>query len=285
MKTVRTIQKEFYGDTSRWFIATVVNSSPPYGLEGRVKVRIHGVHSPNTLDIPEKDLPWAQVITPATEAGVSGLGRTPKLTTGALVFGFFVDGLSSQVPLIIGSLSKSEFPTDIQSRFTYDKLSLDRQPYQFPILTSDVADASIKKDFRRSESMRFFVDNGYTLEQAAGITGNLEHASGLDPDGNGLGDWNDIRLAKLLTFSRNFIQATGKSEDDLSKSFGVQLRFVLFELTGEKNIANGKLLRSRKIEGDDGSSIIMKKYYIDNFDPVDTDDVLKLCIKAKREVA
>ena len=28
---------EYYGDNTRWFIATVVNSTPPVGYEGRSK--------------------------------------------------------------------------------------------------------------------------------------------------------------------------------------------------------------------------------------------------------
>ena len=57
MAVLRPIQKEFYGDDYRWFFGTVVNSHPPSVLEGRVKVRIYGVHSESTENIPEKDLP------------------------------------------------------------------------------------------------------------------------------------------------------------------------------------------------------------------------------------
>ena len=34
----RPILSEFYGDNTRWFVATVVDASPPYGYEGRVKI-------------------------------------------------------------------------------------------------------------------------------------------------------------------------------------------------------------------------------------------------------
>ena len=43
------IQSEFYGDNVRWFIATVIDASPPFGFEGRVKIRVHGLHSRNIL--------------------------------------------------------------------------------------------------------------------------------------------------------------------------------------------------------------------------------------------
>ena len=61
MNILTPIQKEFYGDDIRWFFGTCINAHPPAGLEGRVKVRVNGVHSASTADIPERDLPWAQV--------------------------------------------------------------------------------------------------------------------------------------------------------------------------------------------------------------------------------
>ena len=73
----RPILSEFYGDNTRWFVATVVDASPPYGYEGRVKIRVHGLHTEDTRLIPQNDLPWAQCMIPTTEGGVSGIGRNP----------------------------------------------------------------------------------------------------------------------------------------------------------------------------------------------------------------
>ena len=81
------------------------------GFEGRFKIRIHGLHSPSTVDIPEADLPWAQCVLPTTEGGVSGIGKMPQLMPNALVFGMFMDGKHSQTPLILGSIPHVEFPT------------------------------------------------------------------------------------------------------------------------------------------------------------------------------
>ena len=80
---MRTINREFYGDDVRWFMANVVDGSPPYGLEGRVQIRIHGIHSSDVNAIPQKDLPWAQVMIPGDTYGVSGLGTSPMLQPGA----------------------------------------------------------------------------------------------------------------------------------------------------------------------------------------------------------
>ena len=99
--------KDFYGDQTRWFVGTVVNINDPLEL-GRVKIRIYGVHSDNKVDIPDIDLPWAQVITPITEGGVRGLGGILGVKQDAQVFGLFLDGPNSQMPLILGSMPKFE---------------------------------------------------------------------------------------------------------------------------------------------------------------------------------
>lgn len=96
---------DFYGDQTRWFIGRVVSLADPLKL-GRIKVRIFGVHSENTLDIPDDDLPWAQIVAPITEGGTSGLGSILGIQVDANVFGIFLDGTNSQLPLVVGSLPK-----------------------------------------------------------------------------------------------------------------------------------------------------------------------------------
>ena len=80
----------YYGDTIRWFIGVVVSNNDPLKLD-RVKVRIHGVHTEDTLAIPDEDLPWAQVNIPVTEDGSSGLGGNSRLKNRAQVFGIFLE--------------------------------------------------------------------------------------------------------------------------------------------------------------------------------------------------
>lgn len=96
---------DFYGDQTRWFVGRVVSLSDPLQL-GRVKVRIFGIHSENTIDIPDEDLPWAQIVTPITEGGTTGLGNILGIQLESNVFGIFLDGMHSQLPLVIGSLPK-----------------------------------------------------------------------------------------------------------------------------------------------------------------------------------
>jgi len=67
---------------------------------GRVRVRIHGIHSENKQYIATPDLPWAQVLLPTTTAGLSRIGTQHGLIEGSTVFGFFRDGKTRQDPVI-----------------------------------------------------------------------------------------------------------------------------------------------------------------------------------------
>ena len=107
-------QIEFYGDQTRWFVGDVISLSDPLEV-GRIRVRIRGVHSNDKVDIPDEDLPWAQVVAPITEGGTNGLGNPLGIQVGALVFGIFFDGKNSQLPLIFGSIPKLEGDSETPS--------------------------------------------------------------------------------------------------------------------------------------------------------------------------
>lgn len=105
---MQNIDQDFYGDTTRWFIGIVEDNNDPEQL-GRVRVRIFGLHSPYYEHIAVEDLPWASVLMPSTEGGISGTGRSPNgIQPGAYVFGIFLDGKISQNPLIFGSIPRIE---------------------------------------------------------------------------------------------------------------------------------------------------------------------------------
>ena len=91
---------------------------------------------------------------------------------------------------------------------------------------------------RPKQAVQFFVDNGYTYNQAMGIVGNLMHESG-DPTLNnisnkgdngssfGMAQWHDPKKGQgRWTNLKNYAKSIGKSEND----FEVQLQFVLKEL-------------------------------------------------------
>lgn len=258
---MKPILSEYYGDNTRWFIATVIDTSPPYGAEGRVKIRIHGLHTENTQDIPQNDLPWAQCVLPTTEGGVSGIGRVPNLQPNALVFGFFVDGVNSQVPIIFGSLPRIETPTGVQLSRTPINLGSDLKAQDIFQTNIEVValGATRDKDLnepsiavrrnREKTAVTFFLNVGYTLKQAIGLTAGLSRISKMTVEKPGIGLFSDTRYTDLQNFSETF------------NSFSTQLKFVLFELNGKKTNANIRLLQSDSING---ISQILARYYFDN---------------------
>ena len=100
------IYLDYYGDQTRWFTGEIVDINDPLEL-ARVKVRVYGIH-PDEAVVSNNDLPWAQVVVPVTHGGESGFGNNLGIQVGALVFGFFLDGQHSQLPLVLGSLPKYE---------------------------------------------------------------------------------------------------------------------------------------------------------------------------------
>ena len=266
----RPILSEFYGDNTRWFVATVVDASPPYGYEGRVKIRVHGLHTEDTRLIPQNDLPWAQCVLPTTEGGVSGVGRIPQLLPNALVFGFFVDGLNSQTPIVMGSLPHIEFPSTTQEEQVLEDIGEDPKPND---IFSTVSRAFMPKDvdFRDDDSgnintrvkesrhkatVRFFLNIGYSLKQSLAIAGSLSVTSGMrtgiNVQAQGIANWNNDRFSKLKEFNQEFTR------------FSTQLAFIAYELRGHCNAANIRLLKTDKLEGKGGAVDIFTKYYLEN---------------------
>lgn len=96
---------DFYGDQTRWFVGEVVNVEDDPLQIGRARVRVYGVYD-NKDTIPDKDLPWAQVLAPATQGVHEGNGQYLGLLVGTQVFGIFLDGKNSQLPLVLGTLPK-----------------------------------------------------------------------------------------------------------------------------------------------------------------------------------
>jgi len=107
----KQFENEYYGDNIRWFIGIAESGSDedPMGLR-RVRVRVFGLHSPDKEDIDTSDLPWAQVMISGTEDAIPQYGMPPSIKAGAMVFGIFLDGKASQVPLVLGSLPRLRMP-------------------------------------------------------------------------------------------------------------------------------------------------------------------------------
>lgn len=198
---------EYYGDNTRWFIGTVVElQGTTNGVNtNRVKIRALGIHD----NIPDEFLPWASTLLPTTEGG-AGSGRGANLDIDAQVFGIFLDGKDSQVPVVLGSIP--------YVKTTFDQLNQDAAAVRDAILggssgqfgatggTTDGPDGPtgitsqipVSGEVRRYDASTagemayvFFRNKGYSDAQARGIYGNLKAESSFSADiitGKRLGD-------------------------------------------------------------------------------------------------
>ena len=94
----------FTGLKNNFYTGVVEDRNDPR-LEGRVRVRIYGLHTDDKQLISTGDLPWSDVLMPVTSPSISGLGLSPHgLVDGSTVMGFFRDEDEMQDFVVIGSL-------------------------------------------------------------------------------------------------------------------------------------------------------------------------------------
>jgi len=55
-------------------------------------------------EVKTDDLPWAAVLLPNDQEGISNVGSAMRLQVGAMVMGFFADGDEAQIPIVMGNL-------------------------------------------------------------------------------------------------------------------------------------------------------------------------------------
>ena len=246
---MRAINTEFYGDDSRWFIGVVSQIGDVRNL-GRVRVRIFGIHNEDTSKIKITDLPWASVVVPVTQGGVSGSTMPDGIQVGAQVYGIFLDGKHSQSPLILGSI-----PHDSGLRVVVDEQP---DPYVQPkvskptnntdeqgnaIASSGELKVPLIGSSRQEQSFnylkQYFQSKGNISNPgncAAAFVGNFMHEAGTDlnPDtyefpknpsvgGYGIAQWTGLRRRNFITFANNIPGASFTSLE-------VQLAFVVNEL-------------------------------------------------------
>lgn len=253
---MKPINTEYYGDSFRWFVATVIDNSPPYGYEGRIQIRVHGIHSRDINDIPQRDLPWAQVMTPSDTFGGSGLGTHCQILPGTLVFGMFLDGEHSQLPMVMGSLPRVEYPSSVQSSGRVDPAT-NPFAYVFQQSNSQLQDPVFynprepqdTEPLPPAECARFFIDNGLNAKQASSLTGVLQEISNLDPaqntNGYGIAGWppGSPRYSRFVAYTKRLEPSRSIAD------FEAQLIYVMQEIKTSKSVAFSKISRAREITG------------------------------------
>ena len=256
---------KYYGDHVKTFIARVVNVNDPLQL-GRVQIRAVGIHSESEDDIPTADLPWAMVLTPTTEGGVSGIGSTSGLKPFSLVFGYFVDGDNAQEPLVFGSIPNYQRDPLLSVSI------LDINPHDFRAVIKSVEnpDDLLPGNTNIEKAWNWFKsDNGgrYSGEVIAGMIGNfwVESFASINNNdinpkaeqigggpGRGIAQWDNSyeRFAELVERSAGF----GLDHFTLL----AQLIHVTHELNTRMIKAKARLVESRTPE--EASDIFMALY-------------------------
>ena len=115
------LKSNFLGrDGFRWWIGQVAPTESQddqvngAGWGNRIKVRILGYHPYNINELPNEELPWAQVLLSTTDgSGAGNYGTNHKLKQGDVVFGFFLDGDNAQIPVVSGCFGRTDqVPSD-----------------------------------------------------------------------------------------------------------------------------------------------------------------------------
>lgn len=91
--------KRDYGtfDPMNW-VGVIENAHDDLKI-GMYKVRIIGLHSPDTNLVPMENLPWAHAVLPLSQGNTTSIARE-----GEWVVGYFLDPETLQYPIIIGIL-------------------------------------------------------------------------------------------------------------------------------------------------------------------------------------
>jgi hypothetical protein len=232
-----------------WFMGIVEDRNDPTN-HGRIRVRAFGFHpSLETNEVLTEDLPWAFMIN-----GTGGsFFSLPE--EGDWVFGFFMDGRDAQHPFIIGVVHGAHFGIPFDGAIGYGDGQID------PRLAASAAAAEQRagdidasklpplkgtQAERSKQAMEYFISQGWSEEQAAGIVGNLLKESSLDPraylsngieESFGLAQWNSVGSPERVTNAKRVMGVS----DIRNATFEKQLEFVQWELVNTETSAATRL--------------------------------------------
>jgi hypothetical protein len=112
----------------------------------------------------------------------------------------------------------------------------------------------------RLEAMKFFIESGFTPEQAAGIIGNLMVESGMDPDIHEIGGGAGFGLAQWTAKSRKKALAEyAHVMDTTVGNFHMQLLFIRHEYESPGFESALRALKRAKTASD--SAVAVCKFY------------------------
>lgn len=285
---------DFYGDNiNRFWFGMVKYHADDLHL-GRVKVKIIGIHD----EIADKDLPWAQVLLPSTEPGVNGLGQNPMIRTGAQVFGVFIDGKDSQLPLVLGSIPRIASPPelrdyagggDITNGSNYNTAAGNPASRNSPVTDGVTVDRNIPGSANQEKAFLYLRDKAnLTSDQAAGIVGNLmlESGTSINPwaynsagggyGARGIAQWRGERWLNMVDLAnKSNINTVPTPSDYRNKGWPAyyplefQLAFIIWEF---ENYSMGKrtYAKLKTATTADEAAEVFYTYYEVNFEATAT---------------
>ena len=225
---------DFYGDDLRWWTGVVVDDADPYRV-GRVKVRIYGIHNEDKNEVPDAALPWASVTIPATEGGISGIGRQMRLLPGALVLGIFLDGKNSQQPCIVGSIPRIERSQQSNTSQVVSDVTVPHHSGAPKLRPWTISDVALVGNSNTQKAYNFLISLGtFTPITASAVIGNFLKESGMEPDivsgvvgesSYGIAQWNpDARRLQQL-------EAFGAERNLSIRTLNTQLQFFVHDFS------------------------------------------------------
>lgn len=287
---MKAINTRYYGDQTRWFIGIVESINDPLRL-GRVRVRIYGVHSEQLADIPTEHLPWASVVLPVTQGGVGGSTGPTGIQAGAQVFGFFADGETSQLPIVLGSIPHDRGQA-VSFSGPYDLLYTPVTPISADINpggtvssngnpSTQVAGRHLPLVGGSNEEIAYnwlkayFIQRGsnYPSQQAAGFVGNFinEAGPGIPPNAGPAYDgvsgtvsrWgqeSSFGIAQWNSSAGRFPNLVSFASPRDWRALDVQLQFVAWELENTHTSVLTRVLQSSTTAA--ATEVVMRYYEV-----------------------
>lgn len=227
------IKSNFVGrDGFRWWIGQI----PPEDSHGgqlngagwgnRFKVRIMGYHPYSTADLPDEDLPWAQVLLSTTSgSGAGNQAQTVAVSPSDTVFGFFLDGDNAQVPVILGVFGRtSQVPSNTYISpflpFTGYTNKIKNDGSYFPANQANEQNANALKSPRNVSPQQAKKIGPEERSAYSGI-GDIVKAGSASPSST---------LDKISTEINNFVNQIQSITDNVRGALGEAKAFINLEI-------------------------------------------------------
>ena len=178
------------------------------GKQQRVKVRIIGYHPWEETEMPENDLPWAEVMQdPQVGSGQGGIGESMSLQGGETAVGFFMDGEEAQQPVIFGLLNRNQ---EVESSISSDDQIKPTGSSNFETFTNKTQEQSLTaRDVNfTKKNPNSVVGKGAQFTKAE-IAAERKYNTAAEPVDSTCGD---DAISKIGQFLKDFISVTDSLE-------------------------------------------------------------------------